>query len=151
MTQLPKTILQKYKKWDESIWEMELQLFEGTSVYEVVDAVPIFWDYEQGKQLPSYSDLKYNSDDTIHLKCRNQEDQEIVYKIKASTFYEKVEGVGTKAIVINTIADYIEIIDSYRFVALLVKIQRILDDGLCRCRYEASDDTSRCGVCRIMC
>ncbi len=56
MTQLPKTILQKYKKWDESIWEMELQLCAGTSVYEVVDAVPIFWDYEQGKQLPSYSD-----------------------------------------------------------------------------------------------
>lgn len=143
MSQNLQIIHLKYRKWDESIWEIKLQLCEKTSVYQVVEAVPISWDYEQGKQLPSYANLEYNNDDTIHLKCHNQEDQEIVYKIKASTFYEKVEGVGTKAIVINTIADYIEIIDSYRFVALLVKIQRILDDGLCQCRYEASDDAAK--------
>lgn len=142
MTKLPEAIIQKYKKWDESIWEMELQLLEEPNVYQIVSACPIICEYEEGEKLPSYSDLKFDND-TILLNTKGNDGKEVVRKIVASSFYEKVEGVGTKAIVVETIEDYVKVIDVYRFVALLVKVQRILTDGLCQCRYEASQDAEK--------
>lgn len=128
-----------YRRWDETILELNMSIPENDSVYHVNSATPIHIEYEVGQRGLSYADLSSHNDGTrLLLNLQGN-----TYSIDAASFYEKVEGVGDDAILVSNIDDYMKVIGFYRFIAVLVKTQRVLSDCLNKCSNEAKDDMAR--------